>query len=572
MLATLLRDPALVRAAGALALFRIAEFGPWVGMLVYAYAQGGATETGVVSLALLVPTALFAPLGGTLVDRYGAGMVLPGAYAAQAACMGATAAALLAGAPSVVVYVAAAATATALTVTYPANAVIAPAIARSAEQLVALNAVTGWVLSFGLVAAPALAGVVLGLSGPGAVYAIGAGCLAAAAALVLPLRALAPPLSSSASSAQGDGPAARVVEGVRALAGGGPSTEIVIVLAATFVMIGAFDVLAVVLAVGELGLGDSGAGYLTAMHGLGAVGGAALALTFVARSRLVPVLLVAAVGGGLAFAALGVSVTPLSAFVLVAVGGVARSLLEVTSQTLLQRVTPTALLARIFALKEGLTMAAWALGSVLVPVLVALGGVELALLGTGAIVPIVVVARLRRLMTIDAAATVPVVTIALLRSMRLFRSLPVPALEGVAHGARTISAPGGTAVVREGEPGDRYYAIADGIVRVTRGGREVATLGRAQGFGEIALLRDVPRTATVTALGDVQLVAIDRDPFLVALTGHAETRDVAGRMAAEHVASYGEPSLERALERAGSDRPDPDSGVPGGSVESKRVS
>lgn len=540
-LATLARDPVLVRAASALALYRIAEFGPWVGMLVFAYAQGGATETGIVSLALLVPTALLAPFGGTLVDRHGAGRVLAWGYAVQAVAMGATAASLLADADPLVSYALGAVTATALTVTHPAHAVVSPAIARSAEQLVALNAVTGWVLSLGLVVAPALAGLILEVGSPGAVYAVGAACLVVAALLVLPLRPLAPPLPGATASGSDGGALAQIVEGGNALLGGGPSTEIVLILAATFVMVGAFDVLAVVLAIGELGLGDSGAGYLTALHGLGAVIGAALALMLVGRARLVPILLGAAVGGGLAFVVLGLSISVIAAVLLVTAAGVSRSLLEVTAQTLLQRVTPTALLARMFAFKEGLGMAGWGVGSALVPVLIGIGGVRLALIGTGAVVPLVVVLRLKRLVRLDAAATVPVVAIALLRSMRLFRALPVPALEGVAHGAEEVTVSAGTAVVTEGERGDRYYAIADGTVRVTRAGRELATLGRGQGFGEIALLRDVPRTATVTAVTDAALLSIERAGFLVALTGHAETREVARAMADEHVASFAVP-------------------------------
>ena len=148
------------RASLALALYRLAEFGPWVAMLVYAYDQGGATATGLVSLGLLVPTAIFAPFAGPLIDRFGASRVLVAAYAAQALTMGATAVALLTGSPSALVYVLGAFTAPAmtLTVTHPAHAVVSPGLSRTTEQLVALNAVSGWVLSLGLVVAPALAG------------------------------------------------------------------------------------------------------------------------------------------------------------------------------------------------------------------------------------------------------------------------------------------------------------------------------------------------------------------------------------------------------------------------------
>ena len=168
---------------------------------------------------------------------------------------------------------------------------------------------------------------------------------------------------------------------------------------------------------------------------MGAVLGAIASLSLVGRGRLVPVMLGAALVAAGAFIVLGLQITVLVAFAVAAVTGVSRSLLEVSGQTLLQRVTATEILARVFAFKEGLAMAAWGLGSVSVPVVIAVAGVRGALFYTGAIVPVLVLLRFRQLLAVDAAATVPAVTIALLRSVGIFRALPVPALEGVAHGA-----------------------------------------------------------------------------------------------------------------------------------------
>lgn len=519
---SLAADAALRRIVAALGLYRLAEFGPWVAMLVYAFEQGGATATGLVSLGLLVPTALAAPLAGPLIDARGASRVLVGAYLAQAIVMGATAAALLLGAPSLVVYGLGALTAMALVVTHPAHAVMSPGVSRSTEQLVALNAATGWILSIGLVVAPALAGVVLAVGSPGAVYAAGAVCVLAAFVLVLPLRSLVPPLARGTEHA-GSAPLHELAVGGRELARGGPPREVVLVLGATFVMVGAFDVLAVVLALGSLDIGGSGAGYLTATHGAGAVIGAAASLTLVGRSRLVPVLLGAALTGAVAFIALGLRTTVGIAFVAAAVTGLGRALLEVAGQTLLQRVTPTEMLARVFAFKEGLAMGAWGLGSALVPVAIAVAGTTGALVVAGAVVPAVVLLRLRALLAVDRAVEVPVVRIALLRALDIFRALPVPAIEGVAHVAHEIEVPAGDVVVREGEHGDRFFAIADGELEVTCDGRSVARLGRGEGFGEIALLRDGIRMATVTAVDDARLVAVEREAFLIAVTGHGET-------------------------------------------------
>jgi MFS family permease len=516
-------DRTLRRLTAALALYRLAEFGPWVAMLVFAYSRGGATATGVVSLGLLAPTALFAPCAGPLIDRFGASRVLLGGYASQAVAMAATAASLLVGAPALLTYCLGALTAMVLTITHPSHAVVSPGIARSTEQLVALNAVTGWVLSVGLVAAPACAGLILGISTPGAVYAAGAVCVALACVLVVPSRDLVPPLARDEEAEAGA--LGQLVEGARALARSGGSREVVLVLVATFLMVGAFDVLAVVLAVGTLHIGGSGAGYLTATHGIGAVIGAVASFALLARARLVPVMLAAALIAGLAFLALALETTLVVAFAVAAVAGVSRSVLEVSGQTLLQRVTPTALLARVFAFKEGLAMAAWGVGSVAVPAVIAVTDRRGALIFAGAVVPLLMLLRLRPLLAVDAAVRVPAVTVALLRSMHVFRAMPVPALEGVAQGAANLSVPAGEEIIRQGEPGERYYAIADGSVEIKKDGRRVNTLSRGEGFGETALLHDAPRNATVVALTNATLVAIDREPFLVALTGHAQTRE-----------------------------------------------
>ena len=522
-LRALAANPVLRREAGALGLYRMAEFGPWVAMLVYAYSEGGATATGVVSLAMLIPTAIVAPFAGPLIDRFGATRVLLGAYVAQGGALAATAASLLSGAPPVVSYARGALTAMALVMTHPAHAVVSPGIARTTEQLVALNAVTGWILSIGLVLAPASAGLILAASTPGVVYAAGAACVFVAAILVVPLRDLVPHLAKDEESRVA-GAFRQLDEGARALVKASAPREVVIVLAATYLMIGAFDVLVVVLAVGSLGIGESGAGYLTAAHGAGAVLGAVTSLALVGRARIVPVMLGAAVLGAAAFIVLGFSITVGVAFAAAAVTGVSRSLLEVSGQTLLQRVTSTEILARVFSFKEGLAMAAWGLGSISVPIVIGIAGLKGALIFAGAIVPVLVLVRLRPLLAVDAAAVVPAVTIALLRSVGIFRALPVPALEGVAHGATDVQVPAGVTIIRQGDPGDRYFAIADGTVEVLRDGTRVNVLERGEGFGEIALLHDVQRTATVRAVTDGRLIAIERDAFLIALTGHAPTR------------------------------------------------
>jgi len=463
--------------------------------------------------------------------------------------MGATASAMLAGAPALACYAFGAATATLLTVTHPAHAVMSPAIARTTEQLVALNAITGWILSVGLVAAPALAGLILAIASPGAVYAAGALCLVAAAVLVLPLRGLLLPVAQSADRASRPSAAGELKEAVGAIARGGPATEVMLVLGATFVTVGAFDVLAVVLAVGVLDLGGSGAAYLTALYGAGSVLGTAGSFWLVGRARIVPVLLPATFAGGAVFIVLGVATSLAAALIVAVLAGISRGLLEVCATTLLQRVTPTALLARMLAFKEGLTMAAWGLGSVLVPALIALGDVSAALIGTGAIAPIVVLARFRGLLRVDAAATVPVVAIALLRSMRLFRALPAFELEATARAGIDLSVRAGTRLITEG--GVRRRLLRDSR-RARRGHERRSHLGHPGPRRGIRGDRPATRHAPYGQRhGDDRRVAVRNRGRRVRHRGHRSCRErTAGRLDHRRTARRTEPGAQRRLRRA----------------------
>jgi hypothetical protein len=501
----------------------VVEHGTWVAILVYAYLRGGSGEAGVAAFVQLAPAALLAPLAGAAADRLGGVRMLTVGYALQTLTMASTAVALALAAPPWLVYAVAATAAVSVTMTRPTQAVVTPALSRTPTELGAVNVLSGWITAAGGLVAPALAGLLVAVANPASVYFAAAGAVATATFLATGIpRAAHTESTAAVRQSRGD-----VSAGLRAIRRYRALRLVIILVGALFLLVGAVDVLAVTLAIGRLGLGHGGGGYLSAAFGGGGIVGAVIAMTLIGRRRIAPYLAAAAVVGGGALVILGFWTTVAAAFVLFAAAGTARIVFDVSAATLLQRSAPSHVLSRVFALAEGLAMAGMATGALLAPALIAVLGLKLALVAVGLLLPLIVVSRLRAVVAIDDAATVPVVEIALLRNMRMFTLLPPPALEGLAHALIPVEVPAGTDVVREGEEGDLFYAIVDGSVEVSVAGKRVASLGRGEGFGEIALLHGIPRTATVTADTDLRLYALEREAFLVALTGYGSAQEAA---------------------------------------------
>jgi len=521
----------LRRVVGGYALFTLTEYAVWIAMLVYAYSRGGATIAGVVALVQLVPAALLAPMFAAAAERRSPAVLLAGGYLVQAAAMAATAVAITGGMP-LAAYAAAVVASTAVTATRPAQSTLLPSLAATPDQLTAANVVVSWVEAAGIAAAGALTGVLIWAGGVAGVFAVCAALGAVAALLVFRLQApalTAPPEHATPITA---GLSASV-----RLAAGQPRLRLMLaLLTAEAAVVGALDLLFVILAITVLGRPQAWAGYLNAAYGVGAILAAAVSVLLVGRRLGAPILGSALLlSGALAVLAAGLGLAGTMA--LLTVAGASRALLDVASRSLLQRSVPAQSLGRVFGLLEGLTMAGLAIGAVLVPVLVHLGGSRLALLGVAAVLPLAAAAGGRALVSLDAQAPVPVVQIALLRSIALFAELPAPALEGLAAALIPVELPAGAALIRQGEEGDAYYAIAAGQLDVVQDGHFLRRCGRGEGVGEIALLRAVPRTASVTAHTEATVYKLARQPFLTAVLGHAATERQAHSIADTRLAA-----------------------------------
>jgi hypothetical protein len=302
---------------------------------------------------------------------------------------------------------------------------------------------------------------------------------------------------------------------------------------------GALNVFIVVGALGQLHMGASGVGLLTAAVGAGGLVGSAAGVSLVGR-RLGAPFAVGLLLWGLPIAVLGIWASPSAALVALVVVGVGNALLDVSGFTLVQRLVPDSRLSRVIGILMGGATAAIGIGSVVSPALISWLGLGGAMVGVGFGLVLVSIAVLPRLRRIDRATGGTRLETGLLHSVPMFAPLSVAAIEYLASNMQQEDVPAGTSVIEEGEAGDRFYLIAEGWFDVAKAGRHVARLGPGSHFGEIALVRDVPRTASVTAATDGRVYAVDREAFIAALTGHAASMTSAHEAIEQRLAELGD--------------------------------
>ena len=280
-------------------------------------------------------------------------------------------------------------------------------------------------------------------------------------------------------------------------------------------------------------IGDSGASLLNAALGLGVVAGGAITFTFVGRQRLAPILATAGLVAGFALVVIGAVSSAVAAAGLIVATGAGFAVCDVVGRTILQRVTPDMVLGRVLGAVEGLAFAGLAVGALLAPLLVLWVGVQGAVLLVGLLLPAGIALSWVGLRAMDRSVLVPVRALELLRVSPIFAPLPLPQVDWLARQARWITVEPGRVLIAEGDPGDAFYVLESGALAISQGGRPIRVVDvRADGVGEIALLRDVPRTATVTAAATSVLLLIRREAFLEVVAGHPPARDAAQQVIA----------------------------------------
>jgi hypothetical protein len=402
-----------------------------------------------------------------------------------------------------------------------------PLLCTTPNELASANAIRSILDGLAALVGPLAAAALLAEFNTGVSFGVVAVLAALAALTAAGLRYETAPLPAGQGTGRRLGVVREFVDGLQELRRRPRAAEVFGLGSAQCLVRGALTVLAVVLAVDLTDLGRPGVGVLWAAFGIGGLVAAMASIGAAGSSRLGTLFAVGIAMWGLPIVVSGLLVHDAVAVAAFTVVGAANALVDVAAYTLLQRLIPEQMLARVLALLEALFSLAVALGSLLIPLAISGLGDRGALVATGAILPVAVLARLAALRAIDADIQVRSDRIALLRKVGMLRLLPVPAIEGLALHLDRQHAVAGTEVFRAGDPGDGFYVIESGRVAVIEDDRDIRRLGPGDSFGEIALLRSIPRTATVRAVEDAELAKIDGARFVTAVTGFAATSSTA---------------------------------------------
>jgi MFS family permease len=489
-----------------------AEWAFVVALGVVAYRDGGATTVGLVAFLRMAPPALFAPISSALADRFRRDRVLLCASLARALAIAAATVLLAAGASPVATYALAVVASCAFIVYRPAHSALMPVLCTTPLELMSATMVRGFLDSLSTLVGPAVAAILLSVANAAWAFGFAAALSVLSAVLLINLSYEVPPRLTSAPRLNRF--LADAGEGFRALvADSQPRLLVGLALAQTFTR-GCLNVLLVVVSFDLLATGATGVGVLTAAVGAGAVIGSVGALTVVTGRRLAAIQGIGVALWGLPLALSGAFPYGPVVLGLMCFIGVGNALVDIGLFTLLARLVPEAVLGRAFGALESLIAFTVAMGSLITPLAIHLLGLRGALLLLGLLAPAGVALAWPRLRAIDASVVHRDAEIAILNRVGVLQPLPMPAIENLAVRAGHMLVPAGEDVVQQGDVGDRFYVIDDGEADVIGDGHLVRTMGPGGCFGEIALLRNTPRTATVRARTELRLVTLERLDFL----------------------------------------------------------
>ena len=510
------RNPDLRRAQLSFLGAWTAEWAFTVALGIVAYRDGGAAALGLVGLLRMLPSAICAPLLSPFADRGRRERVLVVVSTVRGVVTAAAAVVAATGGAPVVIYVLAVLSTIAATLYRPAHSALLPSLCHTGHELASANVVRGMLDSAATLVGPLVAAILLEVADVDVVFAVAAASSLWSAALLLRLQYDAPPRPSVARPHL----LREVGEGVAAVVHDRDLSLVLGLAAAQSLTRGALTVFSVLVSIELLGRGEPGAGTLMTAVGVGAVCGSLAASLLVGTRRLGAWFALGVALWGFPLVLVGLVPNDAAALFCMAMIGAGNALIDVAGFTLLGRMAPDEVLARVFGVLESLVAVSIGIGAVAASWVVGTWGLRPALVAVGLVCPVLAVASWWRLRALDRTVGVHDEEVGLLQRVPMLRTLPLPSVEQLARGLERCAFPAGATVFSQGDVGDLYYVVESGEVDVLGDGRLLATLGPGEGFGEIALLRSSPRTATVVARTDVRLRALGSGHFLAVVMGY----------------------------------------------------
>ena len=543
-LAAVFRNQALRRIQLALLGSMVGDWAYATAVAVFAYGVGGAKAVGLYFTVRLALMAVAAPFVATMADRMPRKLVMIACDLVRFALVAAAAACLYLDTPSWPVFGLSGLASLVAAAFRPAQNAWMPALADSPEELTAANGAASTLESLSFFVGPALGAFLLMLTDVPTVFMLNAATFLWSALLVASIRPRPGALASEAlMSADGSeeeehAPASifrETTAGLGAVVGDRDILMVVSLLCVQTVVAGASAVFSVVMAVDILDSGSKGVGYINSAFGVGAIIGGFVAIGRARKRRLAQDMSLGVVLWSIPLLALWVWPTPVMVFAVIILMGFGNPLVDVNYATILQRITPDEVMGRVFGTVEGAAIGTMALGSLVMPFLIDVFGLGRGLGLLGLAMAILVLPWLPRAFRLDRDLAVPP-GVPLLEAIPMFAPLTPATVENLARNLIRFEVPAGSVIVHEGQESDRFFVIESGRVSVTHGDTFIRHEGPGEFFGEIGLLRDVPRTATVTADSDTVLQVLERDDFLSAVTGQSEARMAADAIVSRRIA------------------------------------
>ena len=525
-LAAVFRNQGLRRVELALTGSMIGDWAYATAVTVWAYGVGGVTAVGIWMAVRLALMSLTAPLASAWADRGPRKRVMVLSDLIRAVLVTAAAVCLFLDVPPAPIFVLATLTSLMGTSFRCAQRALMPALANDPEELTASNGISSTIESLSFFVGPALGAILIGLSSVGVVFGLNALTFLWSMVLVLGIHVPVREASVSIENESDTEPekerfVSEVMGGFRAIAADRDLLAVGWLVAAQTIVAGASPVFLVVMAVEILGIGAEGVGYLDSTLGIGAVLGGFWAISRARKRRLGQDLTTGVLLWSLPLILVAIWPSVPSVLVAVALLGLANPLVDVNFDTIVMRVTPNEVLGRVFGALETCLIGTMALGAAMMPLLIHLIGFRPALTAIAVGVALLALPLLPRMRRLDTRMKAPP-GLDLLAAVSIFAPLSRATIEGMARALVSVPVAAGLPALSEGEDSDRFYVIESGLVEVTQNGVVLRREGPGEFFGEIGLLRDVPRTATVTAVEDTVLLALGREDFLAAVTGQRE--------------------------------------------------